>query len=234
MTTSASQVRFARWALGRAIVIGALSTALSPSVARSQTDGTCIPVAERAGREFGCFITARQELGRLPVAPALYWHLDAYPTRSAAEAARAARSTVVESLGRIWLFTIAPAAWRPSGGTRVSRVGPLPLVAADSMAAVYMEGVFRPGMSSVVHRHDGAEAWFTLEGTMCLETPNGTFSQTAGDTGVFVRAGLPMMLTGTGTTPRRSVVLILQDATKPRSTPAHDWTPRGLCSSKKP
>ena len=36
-------------------------------------------------------------------------------------------------------------------------------------------------------------------------------------------------LTGTGTVVRRSVVLILQDATKPRSSPVHNWTPKGLC-----
>lgn len=214
--------------IGRRLVI--LAAALAPGrPLRAQTDGTCVPVAERAGRTFGCFITARQELGRLAVRPALYWHLDTYPTRGAAERARAARSTVVESLGRIWLFTIAPAEWRPRGGTRLARIGPLPLIAADSSAAVYMEGVFQPGMNTMVHRHPGVEAWFTLAGSMCVETPDGRVTQRAGDPGVLVRAGVPMMLTGVGTGPRRSVVLILQDATKPRSTPATDWTPRGLC-----
>ena len=38
-----------------------------------------------------------------------------------------------------------------------------------------------------------------------------------------------MMLTGTGNQIRQSLVLILQDATQPRSTPATDWTPTGLC-----
>jgi hypothetical protein len=46
---------------------------------RAQTDGTCVPVAERAGRDFGCFITAREELGPLAATPALYWYLDTYP-----------------------------------------------------------------------------------------------------------------------------------------------------------
>ena len=218
--------------LSRFVVLGAIVSGMIPARAlRAQTDGTCIPVAQRAGRAFGCFITARQELGRLQDQPALYWHLDTFPTRDAAERARDTRSSVVESLGRIWLFTIAPSGWRPSAsaGTRVARIGPLPLVAADSLAAVYMEGVFQPGMSSVVHRHAGVEAWFTLEGSMCLETPTGTVLQAARDTGVLVPAGVPMRLTGTGTGPRRSVVLILQDATQPRSTPAPDWTPRGSC-----
>lgn len=195
----------------------------------AQTDGTCVPIAERAGRALGCFITARQELGPLPATPPLYWHVDAYPTRDAAERARGPRSTVVESYDRIWLFTIAPADWRPAGGTRVDRVGPLPLVEAETFAAVYMEGTFEPGMKTQVHRHPGAEAWVTLDGAMCLETPEGKMEGRAGQPGVFVRPGLPMMLTGTGTGIRRSLVLILQDAGKPRSTPAPDWTPRNIC-----
>lgn len=213
----------------RGVFVALASMAMSGASVHGQTDGTCVPVAERAGRAFGCFITAREELGRLPVSPRLYWHLDTYPTRAAAEDARESRSTVVASLGRTWLFTIAPADWRPRGGHRVARIGPLPLSAADAFAAVYMEGVFQPGMHSMVHRHPGVEAWFTLEGAMCLETPEGKIEQHAGDPGVLVRGGVPMMLTGTGTGPRRSVVLILQDAAKPRSTAADDWSPRGLC-----
>ncbi len=201
----------------------------APAALWSQTDGTCIPVSERAGREFGCFITAREELGPLPERPDLYWHLDTYPTKAAAAAARGPRGTVVESLGKTWLFTIGTAGFRPPGGTRVARVGPLPLFKAENYAAVYMEGVFQPGMASVVHRHPGTEAWVTLEGSMCVETPNGRIDQRANDPGVLVPGGLPMELTGTGTGPRRSVVLILQDSTQPRSTPAHDWTPKGLC-----
>jgi quercetin dioxygenase-like cupin family protein len=226
----------ARRTLGFSLAL-VLATVVTPGTAlRAQTDGTCVPVAERAGRTYGCFITARTELGRLSPHPALYWHLDTFPTRAAAEAegVRAARTTaratVVASLGRIWLFTIAPAVWRPgAAGTRVARIGPLPLVAADSFAAVYMEGVFEPGMQTVVHRHPGVEAWYTLEGSMCLEIPKGKLTQRAGGRGVLVPGGVPMVLTGTGSGPRRSVVLILQDATQPRSSPAADWTPRQLC-----
>jgi quercetin dioxygenase-like cupin family protein len=195
----------------------------------AQTDGTCIPVAERAGRALGCFITARQELGPLAKTPPLYWHLDTYATREAAERARESRSTIVESYGRIWLFTIAPADWRPREGHRIDRVGPLPLVDAANFAAVYMEGTFEPGMHSMVHTHPGTEAWVTIEGSMCLETPAGRMEQRAGDRGVLVAPGVPMMLTGTGSGVRRSVVLILQDATKPRSAPVTDWAPRHLC-----
>ena len=87
MNTFAAHIVPVRSAIVRVAVFGMLATFLSPRALRSQTDGICIPVAERAGRAFGCFITARQELGRLPSAPALYWHLDTYPTRAAAVAA---------------------------------------------------------------------------------------------------------------------------------------------------
>jgi quercetin dioxygenase-like cupin family protein len=208
-----------------AMILGA---SLLARAAAAQTEG-CEPVTGRAGREFGCFITAREELGALPKDSAFYWHIDAFATRSAADAARARRSTVVQSLGRLWLFTIAEAGWRPATGERIATIGPLPLIEAETYAAVYMEGVFRPGMRSPVHRHAGVEAWHTLEGEQCLETPQGKLVQRAGDAGVMVPGGIPMILTGTGSGVRRSLVLILQDAAQPRSMLATDWTPGGLC-----
>jgi hypothetical protein len=202
---------------------------IAATPAAAQTVG-CVPVAERGDRSFGCFITAREELGSLPADSAFYWHLDAFASRAAAERARSDRGTVVESLGRLWLFTIGPKDWRSVGGTRVGRVGPLALVDAPNYSAVYMEGVFQPGMRTAVHRHPGVEAWYTVEGEMCVETPEGTRVQRAGDPGITVRGGLPMELTGSGTGVRRSLVLILQDAAKPRSTPATDWSPTGQCA----
>jgi hypothetical protein len=87
----------------------------------------CQPVSQRTG-ELGCWITATTRLGQLPAQP-IFWHLDMFPTRAAAEAAKGARSTVVESLGTVWLFTIEGAGWRPSGGERIAEIGPLPVSA---------------------------------------------------------------------------------------------------------
>ncbi|MFN8574233.1 MAG: hypothetical protein U0132_19440 [Gemmatimonadaceae bacterium] len=210
-------------------LLALLLLCISTSVARAQTDGTCVPLAERGTRTLGCYITARMELGRIPRDTALYWHIDSFPSIDAAIKAKGSRGTAVQSLGHSWLFTIAAAGWRPGAGTRVAEIGPLPPFAADSFAAVYMEGVFEPGMQSVVHRHPGTEAWYTLVGEQCLETPSGRMVQRAGGPGVLVAGGEPMQLTGTGTVVRRSLVLVLQDATQPRSVPAHDWMPKGLC-----
>ena len=78
---------------------------------------SCQPVSERTG-EVGCWIMADVPLGTLSEAE-VFWHLDTYPSRAAAEAAKGPRGTVIEALGKVWLFTIGEAGWRPSGGTRV-------------------------------------------------------------------------------------------------------------------
>jgi quercetin dioxygenase-like cupin family protein len=196
--------------------------------AAAQTAGTCVPVSERKGRALGCYIIARQTIPELPRGP-LYWYLDTYPDLKAAQAAKGPNGTVVESYGKIWVFTIATKGSRPATTARVAEIGPLPVVSAKEHAAVYTEGTYKPGTRSDVHRHPGAEAWHILEGEMCIETPAGKRVQHAGDPAAIVPAGVPMQVTGTGTQVRRSIVLVLQDASKPRATPATDWTPKGLC-----
>jgi quercetin dioxygenase-like cupin family protein len=192
-------------------------------------DVSCVPVAERAGRKLGCFVLAKEELGKLPDTP-LYWHLHVYATRAAAEAAKGKNGSVVESYGKTWLLTIADASWNPAGGQRISRVGPLPLTHAGNYTAEYMEATFVPGMKSRVHRHPGPEAWYVLTGEQCLETPGNATVVRAGESGI-VPEGPPMMLWGTGSSERRSLVLILHDASQPMTLPASDWKPPGLCAS---
>jgi len=186
-------------------------------------------VSERTG-ELGCWITANAALDQLPQPP-IFWHLDTYPTRAEAEAARGPRGTVVESLGEVWLLTIDVAGWRPSGGTRVAEIGPLPVSPDAKYSAQYMEAVFTPGMTAPAHRHSGPEAWYTLTGETCLETPEGKMVGRAGGAHVIVPGGPPMHLTATGTETRRALVLILHDSTQPPTTPERDWTPKGLCKS---
>lgn len=174
-----------------------------------------------------CFIVAIQGLGHLFPGRA-FWHLSTFSTRSDAEQVRGAQGTVVESLGRVWLLTIADSGWRPAGGTHVAEIGPLPVTHDVVYTAQYMEAVFRPGMKSLIHRHSGPEAWYTLAGETCLETPSGTMIGVPGRP-VIVPAGPPMELTATGTDVRRALVLILHDSAQPASSPARDWSPKGLC-----
>jgi quercetin dioxygenase-like cupin family protein len=138
----------------------------------------CLPTSQRTS-EIGCWVTADEALGQLPQRP-IFWHLDTYLTRVAAEAAKGPRGTVVESLGRVWLFTITEAGWRPSSGARVAEIDPLPVSANTKYTARYMEAIFTPGMTAASHRHPGPEAWYTLSGESCLETPEGKMVGRAG------------------------------------------------------
>ena len=160
--------------------------------------------------------------------PTVFWHLDTYPTRTEAEAAKGPRGTVIEALGEIWLFTIGEAGWRPSGGVRVVEIGPLHVKSGEKYTARYREAIFNPGMRTPVHRHPGPEAWYTTAGEVCLETPEGKTVGRAGDS-TIVPAGPPMQLTATGTEQRRSLVLILHETSQPSGFPVSDWTPKGLC-----
>ena len=201
-------------------------------IALSVSDGAfaqtrCLPISERTG-EVGCWVTANAPLGKL-AAPSVFWHLDSYATRAEAEAVKGPRGAVVESLGKVWLFTIAEAGWRPSNGLRVADIGPLPISPDANYTAQYMEAIFIPGMTAPAHRHSGPEAWYTVTGETCLETPQGTTVGRAGGQHVIVPGGPPMHLTATGTETRRALVLILHDSSQPATTLAHDWTPRGLC-----
>jgi len=188
----------------------------------------CRPIAERTA-EAGCWITAHSVLAELPQAP-VFWHLDTYATRADAEAARGPHGTVVDSLAKVWLLSIEPAGWRPRGGERVAEIGPLPVRADARYAAQYMEAIFTPGMTAPAHRHSGPEAWYTLTGETCLETPDGKLIGRAGGSNVIVPGGPPMHLTATGSETRRALVLILHDSTQPPTTPEHDWKPKGLCT----
>lgn len=192
------------------------------------TGGGCIPASARADRQFGCFILTAQPMGKLDH-PA-FWHLETFPTRAAAEKAENAHGVVLEAFDKVWLLTIADAGWRSQGGTHVAEIGPLPTTASRDYTAQYMEAVFRPGMKSRIHRHSGPEAWYTLTGETCLETPTGSMVGRASGPPVIVPQGPPMELTATGTETRRALVLILHDSTQPHTTVTSDWKPKGLCA----
>jgi quercetin dioxygenase-like cupin family protein len=200
----------------------------SPALGQPAKPRGCLPVSERTG-DSGCWIMAREPLGQLSRA-AVFWHLDTYPTRAAAEAAKVRRSTVVEALGNIWLFTIGDAGWRPSGGTRVAEIGPLAVKPDEGYTAQYMEGITPAGTFTPVHRHPGPEAWYTAAGELCLETPDGKMLGRAGE-GTIVQAGSPMQLRATGREQGRWLVLGLHETSQRWEIPASDWTPKGLCKT---
>jgi mannose-6-phosphate isomerase-like protein (cupin superfamily) len=193
-----------------------------------------MPVGLRK-QDLGCYVLANETLRALPQKP-LFWHLYTYPTLQAARQAKGkSTGTVAESLGKVWLFKIAPADWRPPGGKRIATVGPLPIPPASKFVARYMEGVIPPelggnsaGRHTPVHRHPGPEAWYLLSGEQCMQTPGKTTILRAGET-ALVPGGVPMDLAPAGSDTRRSLVLVLHDASKPWMTKANDWKPSIAC-----
>ena len=195
----------------------------------AQLPGRCeAPISERTGA-IGCYILENQPLGPLPDIP-LFWHLYVFPTRAAADAAKAPRASIVEAFGRIWLFSIAPPDWRASAGERIAVVGPLDHAVDRSYTARYLEGVVPQGERTPIHTHAGPEAWYLVEGAECLETPEGTTVAHAGDS-VVVREGLPMILSSVGTEMRKTFALVLHDSAKPWTMvmQSGEWKPAGRC-----
>lgn len=192
----------------------------------------CGDVALAQTKRPGANAIATVVLGELPQTP-LYWHLDAYPTQAAAEAAKGARSTAVEAFDRVWLFTIAEADWRPSSGNRVAKIGPLPLGASSAnMTATYLQTATSPGFQTDIHQLAGPEALYILSGEVCVETPQGKQIGRAGGEPLLIAGGQPMQLTSTGTETRRSFVLVVHDSTQSWKIPASGWTPKGLCADR--
>lgn len=207
-------------------VLGMTTLAMSVSAFAQKGFAGCLPVSERTS-EVGCWIVANEPVGQLPSRP-IFWHLDAFATRELAEAAKGPGGTVVQALGKVWLLTIAEAGWRPAGGQRIAEIGALPAEPGTKYIAQYMEAIMNPGMKTRTHRHPGPEAWYTEGGETCLETPEGKQVGRKGND-VIVSGGQPMMLSVTGTEQRRSLVLVLYDASQPWMIMASDWTPKGLC-----
>lgn len=194
--------------------------------AQAIAGGACRPVSERT-QDVGCWVLTNQEVGQIAQSQ-IFWHLDAFPDRAGAEAAKGPRGTVLEALGKIWLLSIEDAEWRAAGGDHIASIGPLP-ISPGTYSVQYMEAIFTPGMTAPAHTHAGPEAWYTVAGETCLETPDGKQIGRAGGPPVIIPGGPPMHLTATGTEVRRALVLILYDASKPSTALDHHWTPKGLC-----
>ena len=190
--------------------------------------GICIPRAQRGADTVGCFIVTEHALGALD-RTLVFWQVDRFANHEQAEEARSRDGTVIDAFGAVWLLTIGDSAWRPTSGQHVASIGPIPIKRGVSYSALYMEASMRPGMKSRIHNHSGVEAWYTLSGETCLETPSGNIIGRAGGAPVIVPGDTPMELTATGTSLRRSIVLILHDSSRPPTTMETVWKPTGQC-----
>ena len=67
---------------------------------------------------------AEKRIATLPPGP-LFWRIENFPSIVDAQRVEGPTALVVESAGRVWMFTLGPAGGSSRGGTMVAEVGPI-------------------------------------------------------------------------------------------------------------
>ena len=195
-----------KWSSMLALTLFSSVLSLPQSPAMAQPPLVIKPLAERKVTE-------------LPAGP-LYWRLENFPVLAQAQAAAGPTGLVVQSAGRIWLFTLGPPGGTSAGGTRVAAIGPIPHVAAKEYLLRINEASGPPGSITAVHTHPGSEAFYVLAGETSSRTPHGVMRVGAGEAATGHGADVPMQVSSSGSTDLHSLVMFVVDAAKPFSSPA--------------
>jgi quercetin dioxygenase-like cupin family protein len=182
--------------------------------------------------EYGCQLLGKLQVSQFRDEP-LFWHLNRFQTREAAEASKSGAGLVVEAEGKSWLFSFGRRNSAPKQGEPVASVGPLQLTSkklplAKSYEVVAYLAVMPPKTYTRVHTHPGPEAWYVLAGEQCLETPGGVMKARTGE-GATAPPATPMQLTNNGSSVRRALFVVIHDAGQPWTTPTEEWKPSGAC-----
>ena len=163
---------------------------------------------------------AEKKVNELPAGP-LVWRLENFPALAHAQAAAGDTGLVVQSGGKVWLFTLGPAGGASSGGTKVAEVGPIPKVVATQYLLRINEASGPPGSITPVHTHPGSEAFYVLAGETSSRSPHGVMRVGAGQAAAGHGADMPMQVSSSGSTDLHSLVMFVVDAAKPFSSPAN-------------
>ncbi|HEY1543653.1 MAG TPA: cupin domain-containing protein [Xanthobacteraceae bacterium] len=193
---------------------------LAPSLAATAPKYIVQPVTE-------------MKVKQLPRGP-LYWHVENFPTLAQAKAAAAAvypwnpdtvsnegtPALAAEVAGKAWLFTLGPKGAAPAGGTKVTDVGPVPVVSAPEYLLRINYGHGAPEARTPVHSHPGSETFYVVAGRLGQRTLDGVSYVDAGHTMNGHVAGMPMEVFNAGTSELTALIMFVVDASKPFSVPA--------------
>ncbi len=198
-----------------AIVVALLSMLIAGK-AGAQPMSLCVENSPERRGEIGCSIIENKSLPDGLKEP-VYWHIGRFDSLDAARAAVGPASVAFEAAGTSWLMTIETQTVDHHGGIHVTQVGPLQLPRAPKYAIQVNSSKFTPGMYSLAHLHSGVEAFYVIEGELCLETPTEAKTLRKGET-LAIPTGIPMRVVITGSTPRHALAIIVHDATQPSTT----------------
>jgi mannose-6-phosphate isomerase-like protein (cupin superfamily) len=162
---------------------------------------------------------AEKMVAELPAGP-LIWTIETFDTVASAKAAAGPWSLVVESEGKVWLFSLGNPGSRSSSGTKMAEVGPIPRIDAKKYLLRINDASGPPGSVTPIHSHPGSEAFFVLSGEQSIRSASKTMKIGAGHTEPGQGAGNAMEVSSSGTVDLHALVMFVVDGDKPFSSPA--------------
>ena len=162
---------------------------------------------------------AEKKISQLPPGP-LFWRVDTFPSLDKAQAVAGPTALAAEVAGKAWLFTLGPAGGSSPGGNKMAEIGPVPAIVAPQYLLRIVQSGGPPGATTPVHTHPGSESFYILSGELTQKTPEGVKNVSAGQSMPGHPPNTSMQVSSTGTGDLRALVMFVNDATKPFSSPA--------------
>ena len=185
-------------------------------VACAELEPKCVENSPERRGEFGCSYIEDKPLP-VSLKEPLVWHIDRFDSGKAALAAVGPASVAFEAHGTWWLMTIESSASDHHGGNHVATVALPRLPPASQYRLLVYSAYVKAGQTSRVHHHSGVEAFYTVDGEQCLETPTRAYRIPKGGT-LAVPPGVTMRLVAAGSRPRRGFAVLVYDASQPPTT----------------
>ena len=180
--------------------------------------GLLLSTAAQA-QKFDVTPVIEKKVSQLPTGP-LFWRVDTFPTLAKAQAAAGPTALAAQVDGKAWLFTLGPSGGSSPGGSKVAEIGLVPAINAPEYLLRVVRSGGPPGATTPVHTHPGSETFYVLSGELTQKTPEGVNRVSAGQSMPGHPPNTPMQVSSTGTSELSALVMFVNDATKPFSSPA--------------
>jgi quercetin dioxygenase-like cupin family protein len=203
---------------GRGELIPPLALRCARLVCVTAIVGLLLSTAAQA-QKFDITPVAEKKVAQLPPGP-LFWRVDTFPTLAEAQAVASPTAFAAEVDGKAWLFTLGPSGGSSHGGSKVAEVGPVPSIAAPEYLLRVVRSGGPPGAKTPVHTHPGSETFYVLSGELTQKTPDGVHRVSAGQSMPGHLPNTPMQVSSSGSSDLSALVMFVNDATKPFSSPA--------------
>ena len=180
--------------------------------------GVLLSTAAQA-QKFDITPVAEKKVSQLPPGP-LFWRIDTFPTLAKAQAVASPTALAAEVAGKAWLFTLGPPGGSSPGGSKVAEIGPVPSFTAPEYLLRINRAGGTLGAKTPVHTHPGSETFYVLAGELTQQTPEGVNHVSADQSMLGHPPNTPMQVSSSGTSGLSALVMFVNDATKPFSSPA--------------